>query len=81
MSISECKTAFGPQNVAILSNSGGSSDDVVYENGQKIMFREAQMIEKELQIPVIRHPHNKKPQVFNEIVHHFTQKTDIKGER
>ena len=58
-----CVSEFGPQNVAILSNSVGSKDDPG--------FKEAILIESIMKVPVIRHPTRKKPDVREDIEAHF----------
>nr|CCA22652.1 conserved hypothetical protein [Albugo laibachii Nc14] len=57
--INECKRLF---KIVIFSNSAGSSADTD--------FSEANQIESELQIPVLRH-HTKKPHGINSIRAHF----------
>ena len=52
----ELASIYGKSNLAILSNSAGSSDDA------KVDFVEAQRVEKALGLEVIRHEH-KKPNV------------------
>ena len=57
----EC-VVFGPENVAILSNSAGTKDDPGYEDALKI--------EEEMGITVIRHD-EKKPGGLQEVLNHF----------
>lgn len=52
----------GIKNIALLSNSVGSSDDIDYS--------EAIIIEQTLGLSVIKHQ-NKKPNVLKEITTHF----------
>lgn len=54
--------AFGPSNVAILSNSAGTLDDPGYEDAVKI--------ERDMNIAVIRHD-EKKPGGLTETLNHF----------
>jgi phosphatidylglycerophosphatase GEP4 len=58
-----------PGNIAILSNSVGSSDDKGY--------RAAAETEKRLKIPVIRH-RIKKPACMSEVKDHFAKKRTVK---
>lgn len=58
---------FGPNNVAILSNSAGTNDDVDFED--------AKQIESDLGISVIRHS-EKKPGGLQETMNHFKEVED-----
>jgi phosphatidylglycerophosphatase GEP4 len=58
-----CIDTFGRTNVAILSNSAGTMDDIHYQN--------AIQIESSLGIPVIRHK-TKKPGGIDEVMSHFS---------
>jgi phosphatidylglycerophosphatase GEP4 len=58
-------TLYGRENIAILSNSVGSKEDIGY--------KEAIIIEKALGIKVIRHV-NKKPEVNEDVLVHFGTK-------
>jgi phosphatidylglycerophosphatase GEP4 len=58
----KCKAIYGAENMAILSNSVGSKED----KG----FKEAEKVEKEIGIAVIRHE-KKKPEVREDIFRHF----------
>lgn len=57
-----CLELYGPDNVAILSNSVGSREDKGFE--------EAQLVEEQLGVSVIRHM-QKKPEVKEDIYLHF----------
>lgn len=59
----ECKRIFAP-NVAVLSNSAGSGDDVGHVAAKEL--------ERKLDIAVIRHDH-KKPACSKEVMAHFSQ--------
>ena len=61
------KENFGKENIAILSNTAGSKNDINYEDLKKI--------EENFQIKVIKHE-NKKPNVDKEILDHFKIKYD-----
>jgi phosphatidylglycerophosphatase GEP4 len=65
--IEEFKNVFGEANLAILSNSAGSKDD--------LDFREAIKIEKASGIKVVRHKF-KKPKVYDEILQTFYLDSD-----
>ncbi|EGC34924.1 hypothetical protein DICPUDRAFT_152793 [Dictyostelium purpureum] len=65
-SIEKCKEIFGEENIAIISNSAGSSDD--YPDYEK-----ADHIEKNLGIKVLKH-NTKKPDGIDSVTNHF--KTD-----
>jgi len=56
------KINFGKENIAILSNTAGSKNDINYEDLKKI--------EENFKIKVIKHE-NKKPNVDKEILDHF----------
>ena len=58
-------TLYGRENIAILSNSVGSKEDIGY--------KEAIIIEEALGIKVIRHV-NKKPEVNEDVLVHFGTK-------
>jgi phosphatidylglycerophosphatase GEP4 len=58
-------TLYGRENIAILSNSVGSKEDIGY--------KEAIIIEEALGIKVIRHV-NKKPEVNEDVLVHFATK-------
>ena len=58
----DCIKSFGPANVAILSNSAGSKDDVGY--------KEANEIETTMGLKVIRHE-KKKPLIKEDVMNHF----------
>jgi phosphatidylglycerophosphatase GEP4 len=60
--INVLKYIFGENNIAILSNSAGSSDDKDY--------KELKIVENNLKLFVIKHK-NKKPNVNEEINEHF----------
>jgi phosphatidylglycerophosphatase GEP4 len=60
--INEFKHFFGENNMALLSNSAGSSDDKDY--------KELEIVENNLKLFVIKHK-NKKPNVNEEINEHF----------
>ena len=60
--LENCLRVFGPDNVAILSNSAGTGDDPQYQ--------QAQTIETSLGIAVIRHA-TKKPGGIHEVQQHF----------
>jgi len=60
--IEEYKKVFGEENLAILSNSAGSKDDINY--------LEATKIEKASGLKVVKHFH-KKPRVYNDILKTF----------
>lgn len=68
--LGEAVQTFGG-NVAILSNSAGSKDDV--------FFTEAKVLEQSLCLPVIRH-NSKKPMVLSEIITHFKCEEELKQE-
>lgn len=57
-----CRTVFGTERIAILSNSAGTKDDEEY--------RDAERIEASLGIQVIRHS-EKKPGGLDEVMQHF----------
>jgi phosphatidylglycerophosphatase GEP4 len=59
----ECKRVFGNKNLAIISNSAGSSDDISNEW--------ALNCESLLEVTVIRHPRVKKPDCGELIFRHF----------
>ncbi|KAF2074746.1 hypothetical protein CYY_003934 [Polysphondylium violaceum] len=61
-SIKECERVFGKENIAIISNSAGSSDDV--------NFNKANKIEKEMGITVLKHG-TKKPDGIDSVVQYF----------
>ena len=61
-----CIDTFGCENVAILSNSAGTNDDIGYQD--------AIQIEESLGIPVIRHV-TKKPGGIDEVMAHFATNT------
>ena len=60
--LQEMQSAFGVENIAILSNSVGSCDD---EN-----FADAIVTEQRMKMSVIRHM-KKKPGCLNEVLNHF----------
>lgn len=60
--LESAKEIFGPENVAIMSNSAGTKDDPNYED--------AKQIEESLGIAVIRHD-DKKPGGLNDVLSHF----------
>jgi phosphatidylglycerophosphatase GEP4 len=60
--IKEFKEIYGKFNLAVLSNSAGSSDDKNYN--------ELKIIEENLKLKVIIHKY-KKPNVYSEIIKHF----------
>ena len=60
--LERCLAGFGPENVAILSNSAGTHDDEGY--------REAEEIERALGISVVRH-YSKKPSGAHELLTHW----------
>jgi len=60
--LESAKEIFGPENVAIMSNSAGTKDDPDYEDAKRI--------EEALGIAVIRHD-DKKPGGLNEVLSHF----------
>lgn len=64
----QCRKVFGRQNIAILSNSAGSSDDK--------LFREAAACENSLDLPVMRHA-LKKPNCLGDIEKHFGSCEDL----
>jgi phosphatidylglycerophosphatase GEP4 len=64
--LEEFRKCFSPKNLAIISNSCGSSDDKGYV--------EALEVEKEIGIQVIKHMY-KKPNVFNEIKEVFKRES------
>jgi len=68
--IEDFKNVFGQNNLAILSNSAGSKDD--------LNFKEAKEIELKTGLQVIKHKY-KKPKVYNEIIDTFGIKNDIKN--
>eukprot|EP00043_Microstomoeca_roanoka_P008124 m.78415 g.78415 ORF g.78415 m.78415 type:complete len:254 (-) comp14108_c0_seq2:195-956(-) len=59
----ECLTAFGRENVVIVSNSAGSGDDH--------HLAEAKAVEAAFGVPVLRHPFSKKPNCIQDIHQHF----------
>lgn len=61
--VARCKALFGERQVAILSNSVGSSDDEGY--------RAAAATERSTEIAVIRHVY-KKPACLPEVLNHFS---------
>eukprot|EP01132_Coremiostelium_polycephalum_P004082 gene4082-5110_t len=61
-SLNKCKEIFGESNVAIISNSAGSSDDP--------QFKKAIEIEKSIGIRVLKHG-TKKPDGINAVTSHF----------
>lgn len=63
--IKEFKRVFGEDNIAILSNSAGSRDDIDY--------KEALEIEEDTGIKVIKHEF-KKPKVYKEIIETFVNR-------
>lgn len=70
-----CLDTFGSKNVAIFSNSAGSSDDVD--------FKDASMLEDALKVKVIRHG-SKKPNGGDAILNHFnaaSEKVAFVGDR
>jgi phosphatidylglycerophosphatase GEP4 len=66
--INRCLSVYGPDNVAILSNSVGSREDKGFE--------EAMKVEDTLGISVIRHM-LKKPEVKEDIYLHFGLDPDV----
>jgi phosphatidylglycerophosphatase GEP4 len=60
--LESAKLVFGPENVAIMSNSAGTLDDPEYEDALRI--------EEALGIAVIRHD-EKKPGGLQEVLEHF----------
>jgi phosphatidylglycerophosphatase GEP4 len=60
--LEDAKKVFGPENVAIMSNSAGTRDDPDYTDAKRI--------EETLGIAVIRHD-EKKPGGLNEVLAHF----------
>mmetsp|Transcript_14817 Transcript_14817/g.18317 ORF Transcript_14817/g.18317 Transcript_14817/m.18317 type:complete len:220 (+) Transcript_14817:228-887(+) len=64
-SVEKCMEVFGNENVAIVSNSAGTKDDVG--------FKWKSNIEAATGICVIPHQH-KKPKGFDEVLAHFNQK-------
>jgi len=62
------KENFGKENIAILSNTAGSKNDINYEDLKKI--------EENFKIKVIKHEY-KKPNVNKEILDHFKIKDDF----
>lgn len=64
--VSDCKTEFGPQNVAICSNTAGSKKDRV-----KFNYAGAEEIQVILDVKVIRHDLNKPLTPVSEIIEHF----------
>ena len=65
--IKQFQNIFEKHNIAIISNTCGSSDDINHS--------EAQIVEKNLDLYVIRHK-LKKPQVYNEIKQNFKTEKD-----
>ncbi|GAB5362908.1 hypothetical protein AAMO2058_000839000 [Amorphochlora amoebiformis] len=65
--LAEAQKLFGKENVILMSNSAGTLDD----DG----FREADIIEHELGLPVLRHK-EKKPKGMPELTAHFTGKIE-----
>jgi phosphatidylglycerophosphatase GEP4 len=63
--LDNCLQVFGHDNVAILSNSAGTNDD--------LNFEQAATIEASLRITVIRHA-NKKPGGIEEVKRHFQER-------
>ncbi|KAM9992274.1 hypothetical protein ACTFIY_009731 [Dictyostelium cf. discoideum] len=68
-SLNKCLEIFGNDNVVIISNSAGSSDDAPN-------FEKANQIEKSLGIKVLKH-NTKKPDGIDSVKNHF--KTDPKN--
>mmetsp|Transcript_13814 Transcript_13814/g.20227 ORF Transcript_13814/g.20227 Transcript_13814/m.20227 type:complete len:249 (-) Transcript_13814:98-844(-) len=65
--LAEARRVFGPNNVAILSNSAGTKDDPDY--------KDASAIEESMNIAVIRHD-EKKPGGLDELLRHFNGSED-----
>lgn len=68
--IEDFKIIFGKHNLAVLSNSAGSKDDINY--------KEAKEIELQTGLQVIKHEY-KKPKVYKEIIDTFQAQGDIKN--
>ena len=78
--LASCKALVG-DNIAILSNSIGSSDDKITVNNITQLYSLADEVERKLLIPVIRHG-KKKPDCMKEVLHYIhtiQNKPDIRA--